>query len=443
MTKIPQDEPASISQLKTKVAALGHKICQQMQSTFGKCSPSAVKLWDGIEGFAAKAFALTDHSSLRNVRIMFRAFIALTLCFFLWAGFFKIDQVIRAQGQVIASSRTQIVQVADGGVLSEMKVHEGDKVEAGEVIAVLEKERASAAFTESQGRAMALKMTVSRLQAEISGTNLTYDVYIQKNYPALYETQMNLYKQRVKAINDQLTVLQDNIKLAREELSMNLPLEKMGDISKSDILRLRRALNEASSQYAGTKSKYLQDASAELNKAQEDLNSQLQTLADRKQLLEHTDILAPAAGIVKSIKVTTLGGVLRQGDELLQILPTDSDLILEAKVRPADMAGIRVGMPAKVKLDAYDYAIFGTMTGTVTYVSADALQEDTKTGPMTYYRVKVSIAERDYKGSAQERGIEVRPGMTSTIDIQTGKRSVLSYLLKPITKTFKDAMGER
>ena len=443
MIKIPQDEPASISQLKTKVAALGQKIWQQLQSALGKYSPLAVKLWDGIEGFAAKVFALTDHSSLRNVRIMFRACIALTLCFFLWASFFKIDQVIRAQGQVIASSRTQIVQVADGGVLAEMKVHEGDKVEAGEVIAVLEKERASAAFTESQGRAMALKMTVSRLQAEISGTNLTYDVYIQKNYPALYETQINLYRQRVKAINDQLTVLQDNIKLAREELSMNLPLEKMGDISKSDILRLRRALNEASSQYAGTKSKYLQDASAELNKAQEDLNSQLQTLADRKQLLEHTDILAPAAGIVKSIKVTTLGGVLRQGDELLQILPTDSDLILEAKVRPADMAGIRVGMPAKVKLDAYDYAIFGTMTGSVTYVSADALQEDTKTGPMTYYRVKVSIAERDYKGSAQERGIEVRPGMTSTIDIQTGKRSVLSYLLKPITKTFTDSMGER
>jgi len=262
MTKIPQNEPSGTVQFKTKLAALSQKIGQQIHSILGKCSPMAVKFWQGIEGIAAKAFALTDHSGLRNVRIMFRACIALTLCFFLWAGFFKIDQVIRAQGQIIASSRTQIVQVTDGGVLLEMKVHEGDKVEAGEVIAVLEKERAFAAFTESQGRVMALKMTISRLQAEISGANLTYDVFIQKGYPALYETQMNLYRQRVKAINDQLTVLQDNIRLAREELSMNLPLEKMGDISKSDILRLKRSLNEASSQYAGTKSKYLQDASA-------------------------------------------------------------------------------------------------------------------------------------------------------------------------------------
>lgn len=429
--------------LKSKARQLGQQLWQKAQPFAAKHQPAAVKLWAQIEALAAKTFALTDHSSLRNVRILFRASIAFLMLFFLWATFFKIDQVVHAQGQVIASSRTQVVQAADGGVLVDMKVQEGDEVQAGQIIAVLEKERVLASFTESQGKVMALRMTVARLQAEITDKPLVYDDAIQKNYPTLYETQINLYKQRTKAIDDQLAVLKDNVQLAQEELSMNQPLEKMGDISKADILRLKRTVNEARNQYASTKNKYLQDASAELNKAQEDLNAQEQTMADREQLLEHTDIIAPATGIVKSVRVTTLGGVVRQGDEILQILPTESDLVIEAKIKPADMANIKGGLPAKVKLDAYDYAIFGTMSGVVTYVSADTLQEDTKAGPMTYYRVKVAIHEKDFKSSERVSDIEVRPGMTATVDIQTGKRSILSYLLKPVTKTFTEAFGER
>ena len=432
-----------IERLKAKSQALGQKLWLKAQPVIEQHRPAAERLWARIEAVAAKAFALSDHSNLRLPRILLRVSIAFLVLFFLWATFFKIDQVVHAQGQVIASSRTQIVQAADGGVLVEMKVQEGDEVKAGQIIAILEKERALASFSESQGKVMALRMTVARLQAEITDKPLVYDESIQKNYPTLYETQMNLYKQRTKAIEDQLTVLKDNVQLAQQELSMNLPLEKMGDISKADIMKLKRQVNDARNQYASTKNKYLQDASAELNKAQEDLNSQEQTLADREQLLEHTDIVAPATGIVKSVRVTTLGGVVRQGDEILQILPTESDLVIEAKVKPADMANIKVGLPAKVKLDAYDYAIFGSMNGVVTYVSADTLQEDSKAGPMTYYRVKVSIAEKDFKGSERISDIEVRPGMTATVDIQTGKRSVLSYLLKPVTKTFTEAFGER
>ncbi len=441
MTTTPKSP--MIDRLKSKVIATGHQLWHKAQPTIEKHRPQAEALWARIEAVAARTFALTDHSSLRNVRILFRMSIAFLVLFFLWASFFKIDQVVHAQGQVIASSRTQVVQAADGGVLVDMKVQEGDEVEAGQIIAVLEKERVLASFTESQGKVMALRMNVARLQAEIGDQPLVFDPAIQKNYPTLYETQMNLYKQRTKAIDDQLAVLKDNVNLAQQELNMNQPLEKMGDISKADILKLKRTVNEARNQYASTKNKYLQDASAELNKAQEDLNSQEQTLADREQLLEHTDIVAPATGIVKSIKVTTLGGVVRQGDEILQILPTESDLVVEAKLKPADMANIKVGETAKVKLDAYDYAIFGTMSGTVTYVSADTLQEDTKTGPMTYYRVKVAITEKDFKKSQRVNDIEVRPGMTATVDIQTGKRSVLSYLTKPLTKTFTEAFRER
>jgi adhesin transport system membrane fusion protein len=438
------DEKLSFSdRMKEKAILLGQAAWRKLSPVVEKCRPSAEHIWARIEALAAKVFDLTDHSSLRATRIMFRALITFLIIFFLWASFFRIDQVVHAQAQVIASSRTQIVQAADGGVIVDMKVKEGDQVKLGEIIAVLEKGRAQASFTESQGRVMALRMTVARLQAEISDKPLVYDDSIRAAYPDLYETQMNLYKQRRLALEDQLMVLKDNVQLSQQELNMNLPLEKMGDVSKVDILRLKRTLNEARNQYATTKNKYLQDASGELNKSQEDLNAQEQIMADRKQLLDHTDIIAPATGIVKNVKVTTLGGVVRQGEEILEILPTEADLVVEAKVKPADMASIKAGLPAKVKLDAYDYAIFGVMSGTVTYVSADALQEDSKMGPVSYYRVKVAIAERDYKGNQKDLEIEVRPGMTATVDIQTGKRSVLSYLTKPITKTFSEAFGER
>lgn len=431
------------NRIKETLITVVLQLWEKAQPKFEKYRPQGEQLWAHIESVAAKSFALTDHTSLRLPRIMLRMTIVFLVLFFVWAGFFKIDQVVHAQGQVIASSRTQIVQAADGGVLVDMRVQEGDEVEAGQIIAVLEKERVQAAFTESQGKVMALRMTVARLQAEITDKPLVFDDTIQKNYPSLWETQMNLYRQRTKAIDDQLIVLKDNVQLAQQELALNQPLEKMGDISKADILRLKRTVNEARNQYASTRNKYLQDASAELNKAQEDLNSQEQTLADREQLLEHTDIIAPATGIIKSVKITTLGGVVRQGDEILQILPTESALVVEAKVKPADMANIKPGLPAKVKLDAYDYAIFGTMSGAVTYVSPDTLQEDTKAGPVMYYRVKVAITEKDLKNSERVNDIEIRPGMTATVDVQTGKRSVLSYLLKPVTKTFTEAFGER
>lgn len=436
----------TLTQAKSWVLARGQRVAQQVWSRLGplleKYQPQAAAAWGKIEALASRVFALSDHSSLRVPRILLRVAVAFLALLLLWASLFKIDQVVHAQGQVIASARTQIVQAADGGVLIDMKVQEGDEVKVGQIIAVLEKERALASYTESQGKVMALRMTVARLQAEITDKPLIYDENVQKSYPTLYETQMNLYKQRRKAIDDQLAVLKDNVQLANEELAMNLPLEKMGDISKADIMKLKRQVNEARNQFATAKNKYLQDSSAELNKAQEDLNAQEQILSDREQLLVHTDIVAPATGIVKSVRVTTLGGVVRQGDEILQILPTESDLVVEAKVKPADMANIKVGLPAKVKLDAYDYSIFGTMTGVVIYVSPDALSEETKAGPTTYYRVKVAISEKDYKAD-QAEGIEVRPGMTATVDVQTGKRSVLSYLLKPLTKTFTESFGER
>lgn len=404
--------------------------------------PRLIPHWNRFKRVSERLLALNDHTSLRHSRIMLRSMGVFFVVFFLWAAVFHIDQVVKAQGQVIASSKTQIIQAADGGVLSEMLVQEGDEVTAGQVIAVLEKARALAAYQDSLGKVTALRTTVIRLEAEIAEKPFVIPEGTQKDYPTLAETQMNLYKQRVDGFNAQIAVLKDNLRLAESELAMNAPLAKLGDISKADLLRIQRAVNEAKSNIVNYRNKYFQDASTELNKAQEDLNSQEQSLRDRSELLDHTDIISPVAGIVKNIKLTTLGGVVRSGDEILQILPTEDVLVVEAKVKPSDMANMRVGLPAKVKLDAYDYSIFGAMNGTVSYVSADSLTEETRTGPVTYYRVKVNIHESEYKEKASE-DLEVRPGMTASVDMKTGARSVLSFILKPVTKTLTDSLGER
>ena len=317
-----------------------------MQSVKRYCEIKFPFIWKGWQSCVEYLFALSEHHEIRRPRAVLRLSVALFALLILWSATFQIDQVINAQGQVIANSKTQIVQSADGGVLTELNVQEGDEVTQGQIIATLEKDRAMASFSESQGKVTSLRMTVARLQSELSEKELVFNKSIYENYPDLVGAQLNLFNKRTQAYKDQLQVLKDNVRLAEQELNMNLPLEKFGDISQADILRLKRNLNEAKGNFIALKNKYFQDASTELNKAQEDLNSQEQTLADRKQLLEHTDIIAPATGIVKSIRVTTLGGVIRQGDEILQILPTESDLIIEAKIKPVDMAFIKTALPA-------------------------------------------------------------------------------------------------
>ena len=301
--------------------------------------------------------------SLQNARVVLRISLIGFIALLLWAALTKIDRTITATGQVIASDRTQLVQSADGGVLRELRVKEGDKVEKGQVVAILEKERASAAYTDALGKVSALRMTVARLQAEVLGRPFYLDPKLEASYPELASVQKSLYTQRRQSLNQQIAQLKTSLRLAQEEIRMNEPLVKSGDVSQAELLRMKRSANEIQLQITSTRNKYLQDANTELTKASEDLSTQEQTLADRTQVLSHTDLIAPETGYVKNIKVTTLGGVLRPGEEVLEILPTDSALIVEAKVMPADMASVHDGMPARVKLDAYDYSIFGTMDG--------------------------------------------------------------------------------
>ena len=355
-----------------------------------------------------------------------------------WAGLTEIDQVKRAQGQIIASDRTQVIQAVDGGVLRELFVQEGQEVKAGQLLASFEKTRVRAALDDTQGKVMALRITLARLRAEVYGKNLVFEPAML-SYKALVENQTNLYNRRKTAFTEDIQALRKVLGVLLEENAMITKLEATGDVSQADILRSRRQIADLEAQITTRHNKFFQDAQAEMTKAQEDLNAQTEALNDRTQLLEQTDMNAPSPGLVKSIRVTTLGGVVRAGDVVMELLPTQSGLVLEAKVYPGDIAFISVGQSANVKLDAFDSSIYGGFKGEVVYVSPDTLTEETQRGPQPYYRVHVRIGEKDFDNDKAKR-MEVRPGMTAQVDLVVAKRSVLSYLVNPVSKVMSQAL---
>lgn len=357
-----------------------------------------------------------------------------------WAYFAQIDQVTRATATVIASARTQDIQAVEGGVLTEVLVREGEEVVKGQLIVTLEEERAQAAVANSSSKIAALKAKLSRLEAEIFEKPLKFPDGI-KNYSEYVENQTQLYNRRRQAIDQDVSSLQKMMVLAQQELSMNEPLLAYGDVSQADVIKLQRQVAEIQAQITNKRNKYFEEAQSEMTKAQEELDTELEQLRDHSQVLEETSLFAPTDGKVNNILITTIGGVVKPGEVIMEILPTSSDLIVEAKVSPVDIAYVKENQVASVKLDAYDYSIFGAMTGRVTYISPDTLMEQTPKGEEPYYRVQIKITGAEF--SARRDEIVIRPGMTASVDIKAQQRSVLSYLTKPLTKTFSEGLGER
>lgn len=357
-----------------------------------------------------------------------------------WAYFAQIDQVTRATGTVIASARTQDIQAVEGGVLTDILVKEGDEVTQGQLVVTLEEERAQAAVANSDSKIAALKAKIARLEAEIYERPLVFPKEIQ-GYREYIDNQTQLYNRRRQAIDQDVSSLQKMQVLAQQELTMNEPLLAYGDVSQADVIKLRRQVAEIQAQITNKRNKYFEEAQAEMTKAQEELDTELEQLRDYSQVLEETKLFAPTDGKVNNILVTTIGGVVKPGEIIMEILPTSSDLIVEAKISPADIAYVKEGQAATVKLDAYDYSIFGAMTGNVVYISPDTLMEQTPKGEEPYYRIQIKITGAEFAGRRDE--IVIKPGMTASVDIKARQRSVLSYLTKPLTKTFSEGLGER
>ena len=359
-----------------------------------------------------------------------------------WAYVSEIDQITRATGQVIASSRSQIIQASDGGILVDLRVKEGAKVKQGDLLARLDSTKVNASFLEVEARCAGLQAQVARLRAEVLNQKPSFDQGLKRHYADFVDNQTILYQRRREALEAEIRVYKESLDLVQSELEMNLPLVRTGDVSQTEILKLKRQAAELQGQMTNRRNKYFQDTQAELAKAEEDLAGANQILAQRKNQLEQTELFAPVDGVVKNVRITTKGGVVRPGEEVMQIVPIDDDLIVEAKLKPADVAFVKPGLSAQVKIDAYDYTVYGSLNGTVTYISADTLEENLRQGELPYYRVQVRTTGKALKNRPDEL-MEIQPGMTATVEIKTGVNTVLKFLTKPLVKTFSESLGER
>lgn len=361
--------------------------------------------------------------------------------FVAWSSWAELDQITRATGQVIASSRNQVIQELDGGVVEALLVKEGSLVKEGETLVRFEKAKSETSYLESRAKAAALKAAIARLSAEVYGGAPAFPAELDP-YPGIKANQAMLYKARQHALREELAALGQSLELVRAELDMLLPLLRSGDVSKSDVLKLQRQAAEIEGAITNRRNKYVQESQTDLSKALEELAAVEQVMAQRKAQLEHTVVKAPMDGVVRNIRITTRGGVARPGEEIMQIVPVEDDLLVEAKVRPADIAFVKPGLPATVKLDAYDYTVYGTLQGTVTYISADTLSDETRnSNEPPYYRVRVQTKTSEMHPGPQR--IEIQPGMTAAVEIKTGTNTVWRYLTKPITKTISESLGER
>ena len=378
---------------------------------------------------------------LNPLVIIFGTLFILLVPFLMWSKDAYLEQISHATGSVIASAKTQSIQTAIDGVITEVLVHEGEQVRKDQELVLLNKQQNQAAFEAINGKVAASKAALTRLKSEVYGVALKFPDEL-KDYSEFVSTQTELYHRRKKALNDDIFALNESLSLTQSELNLTLPLLKTGDIGATEIIKLKKQIADMKGKITNTQNRYFQEAQVELTKIEEDLSIKLQELEDKKVNLEHSVIYAPMDAIVKNIIITTKGAKVRPGDVILELVPSSDKLIVEAKFHPRDLSFIQIGQKAAVKLDAYDYSIYGIFHGIVKYISPDALIEKTQKGEEFYFRVQIELDTKELI-TKNGRKIEISPGMTANIDIVTGERTVFDYLAKPIVKTMSESFQER
>jgi adhesin transport system membrane fusion protein len=380
------------------------------------------------------------------------------LIFLMWTSLSDMDQTVRSHGQIIAIARNQIIQAADGGVLKQLLVSEGQQVRAGQTLAKLETTRSEASYLEIKAKLSALQAALVRAKAESSGVALIFDLDSESNN-VFTSGQQQAYSQKRQGLEDELQVLIAGLQLSEKELQMSQALLKTGDVSQLEFMRAQRQVHETQGRIGSVKQKYLQEAKQDVVRIQEEISAHQFKLNERKSLLDHSTLSSPVDGIVKVLRINTVGGVLRAGDELMHISPTSGGYIFEAKINPSDIGELRLGLPVSLKFDAFDYSVYGMLQGTLSYISSDTLSESGPNGALlTYYRVQIQInpdsaiaqSNKDKRWFFQPNPNnsslslnELKPGMTATLDIQIRSRTLLQYLTKPVQKAFSGALHER
>lgn len=390
-----------------------------------------------------QALQKEKHSGQFIVIMLFFIFLVV---FVIWAYNSPIEEVTRGQGNVIPSSREQIVQSLDPGIITEMKVREGEIVEKGQVLLKLDDTRSSAILRESEAKVENLEATIARLRAEAYGGELKFPDNISKE---LKQREYAAFVARRRSVADAIKGLSISKATLDKEISITAPMVAKGVVSEVELLRMQRDSADLSLQIDERRNRYMADANNELVRAEAELAQAKENMAMRADPVDRSLIRAPMRGIVKDIKINTVGGVVNVGQDILTIVPLDDKLLIEAYIRPQDVAFMRPGLPALVKISAYDYAIYGGLEGKVTLISPDttssnsqARANDLKLDPsQVYYRILVETSTNSLKDK-NGKDMPIIPGMVATVDVKTGEKTVFQYLIKPITR-MKQALRER
>lgn len=409
--------------------------------------------------FANDVRAAVELRTPRTSRLVLLCTLALFIAGTIWAHFAVLDEVKRGNGRVISSRQTQVLQSLEGGLVLEIPVREGDIVKQGQVLMRIDDTKFSADLGEVRERRASNAARVARLQAEVTGADKpAFPEELARLAPQIVETEQNLFNARVKKISQDIDVLvQQETRLAgslkllsREvEITRNLYAQKV--VPEIEMLRLERQASEIRGQLAETQSRITNIKTAFRSQAEEDLAKSRGDLAvleenikSAQDRVRRADLKSPVNGIINKLNVTTVGAVVQPGANLMDIVPLDDSLLVEGRIRPQDIAFIRAGQDAVVKITAYDSSVYGSLKGKVERISADTIADDKpERGEKgeTFYRVMVRT-EKNHLGSV-ETPLPIIPGMVTTVEILTGAKSVLDYIVKPARMLRDEALRER
>ena len=359
--------------------------------------------------------------------------------FFAWAWFAMLDEVTVGTGKVTPSSHAQVIESLDGGIVNALMVQEGDIVEQGQMLARLDPTRFQSNYGEAAARARALRASSERLRAELTGEPLKFSAESMRE-PNLVARERQLYESRRRNLNETVSNLQKTLELINAEIRMTQPLVAKGAAGQVEVIRLQRQVAELRGKIDEARNQYAVRAREEQVKNDADLDAQIQAMAGKADQLDRATLYSPVRGVVKDIQVTTVGGVLQPGGKLMEIVPLEDKLLIETRINPRDIAYIRPGLPATVKVTAYDSSIYGNLDGKVEIVSPDTIQDEVQRDQF-YYRVYVRTDHAELENRSGKR-FPILPGMVASVEIKTGQKTVLDYLIKPLNKV-KEALRER
>ena len=409
--------------------------------------------------FANDVRAAAKLRTPRTSRMLLIASLALFVCFLTWAHFAVLEEVKRGNGKVVPSRQMQVVQTLEGGIVGEILIREGDIVQQGQSLMRIDDTKFAAEFGEIRERRAAMAARVARLDAEARGrSEVTFPDQLDSVVPSAVAAETSVFKMRsqkvaqdVDVLNQQVTRLTGTLKLLDRELALTRKLYEQKVVPEIEMLRLDRQatemrgqLAESQSKIANTVASFRSQADEDLAKSKADLAVLDENIKSAQDRVRRTDMKSPVHGIVNKLNVTTLGAVVQPGANIMDIVPLDDTLLVEGRIRPQDIAFIRPGQDAVVKISAYDSSVYGSLKGKVERISADTIVDEKERQPdkqETFYRVMVRT-EKNHLGT-EAKPLPIIPGMVTTVEILTGEKSVLDYLVKPARTLRDEALRER